>query len=329
MRRREFIKLIAGSAAFAPFSARAQQSDRVRRIAILMNLAAADPESQRRITALRDGLRKLGWIEGRNIQIESRWGASDLDHARTYAAELVGMNPEVIFAGTSVPLTALHRATQTIPIVFAQIGDPVATGFVDSIRQPGGNVTGFSQFENEIAAEWVQLLKQIAPNVTRVAAIYDPANREYAGFLPVMDTAARAQGLQMVSYGVRNSDEIEHAIETFASEPNGGLIPLPGPITGAQRKLIIALTAKHRLPNLYALRYYPEIGGLASYGPDNIDLYRRAADYIDRILRGEKPADLPVQLPTKFQLVINLKTAKALGLEIPTALLVRADEVIE
>jgi putative tryptophan/tyrosine transport system substrate-binding protein len=329
MRRRDFFKVIAVSTAGWPLAVRAQQPERTRRIGVLMNYSESDPESRARIAALRDGLRRLGWIEGHNIQIEYRWGAGDTDHARTYAAELVAMKPELIFAGTSVPLTALHRATQTIPIVFAQIADPVATGFVASIREPGGNITGFAQFEYEIGAEWVQLLKQIAPSITRVAAIYDPGNREYAAFLPVMDTAARAQGLQMASYAVRSSDEIEHAIETFASEPNGGLIPLPGPIMLAQRQLIIALTAKHRLPDLYALNYYPASGGLASYGADVIDLYRRATNYIDRILKGEKAADLPVQFPTKYQLVINMKTAKALGIEVPTSLLVRADEVIE
>ena len=228
-----------------------------------------------------------------------------------------------------MPLAALQRETRTIPIVFAQVEDPITLGFVASISHPGGNITGFTQFEYSIGTQWVELLKQMVPNMTRVAVIYDADYLGAPGFLPMMDAAARAHALDISSYAVRSGAEIERAIDTFAREPTGGLIPLPGPLIAAERKQIISLTVKHRLPNLYGQRYLPQIGGLASYGPDNIDLYLRAADYIDRILRGETPADLPVQLPTKFQLVINLKTAKALGLEIPTTLLVRADEVIE
>jgi len=328
MRRREFIALVAGAAAW-PLAARAQQSDRMHHVGVLMNLPESNPESQARISALRDGLRKLGWIDGRNLQIVTRWGASDLDHARAYAAELVAIKPEVIFAGTTVPLTALHQATQTIPIVFAQTADPVAVGFVSSIRHPGGNITGFAQFEYSLGAEWVDLLKQLAPMMTSIAVLYDPSNKEFSEFLPAIEAAARSHTLRLSSHGVRSSDEIEQTIDTFAREPNGGLILLPGPIMALQRELIISLATKHRLPNTYSLRYYPVNGGLVSYGPNSNDLYRRAADYIDRILKGERPADLPVQFPTKYELVINLKTAKAIGIEVATPLLVRADEVIE
>jgi putative ABC transport system substrate-binding protein len=301
----------------------------MRRIGVLMNLSETDPESQARIAALRDGLRKLGWIEGRNIQIDYRWATGDPEHARRYATELVAIKPEVIFAGTTMPLAALQRATRTIPIVFAQIVDPVGSGYMATISHPGGNITGFAQFEFAIASEWVNQLKQIAPNVTRIAAIYDPANTEAPGFLPMMDAAARAHALEVASYAVRGRADIEHAIEAFAREPYGGLIPLPSSLMAVEREQIVSLSAKHRLPNLYAYRYYPAIGGLASYGPDNIDAYRRAADYIDRILKGQKPADLPVQFPTKYQRVINLKTAKALGLTVADKLLALADEVIE
>jgi putative ABC transport system substrate-binding protein len=328
MRRRDFIKGIVGSAAW-PIAARAQQASHIRLVGVLMNTSDSDSEGQTRIAALRDGLRKLGWIDGRNIEIKSRWPAGDPERARVYAAELVSMNPEVIFAGTTMPLIALQRATKTTPIVFAQIIDPVATGHVASIPHPGGNITGFALFEYTIAAEWVELLKQMAPNVTRIAAIYDPANDEGPGYLPMMEAAARKHAIEVTSYAVRSGAEIQQVIETFAHEPNGGLIPLPGPITVVQRDLILSLTAKHRLPNLYAYRYYPANGGLASYGPDNIDLYRRAADYIDRILKGDRPNDLPVQFPTKYQLIINLKTANTLGLNIPESFLVRADDVIE
>jgi putative ABC transport system substrate-binding protein len=327
--RREFIRLLGGAAAAWPLAARAQQGAHMRRIGVLMNLGESDPEGQARIAAFREGLGKLGWTEGRELQIEYRWFAGDPDRARAYAAELVKIKPDVIFAGTTPSLAALQPETRSVPIVFAQIGDPVGAGFVASLARPGGNITGFANFEYAIGAKWLELLKQIAPQVTRVAIIYDPTNSEAKDYLPVIETAARSFGVQVSISVVRNAAEIERAIEEFAREPNGGLIPLPSPLMAVRRDLIISLAKRHRLPNVYAYRYYPISGGLASYGIDNIDLYRRAASYVDRILKGEKPGDLPVQQPTKFELVINLKTAKALGLDPPISLLARTDEVIE
>jgi ABC-type uncharacterized transport system substrate-binding protein len=249
---------------------------------------------------------------------------------RAYAAELVKLKPEVIFASATSSLVPLQRETRTVPIVFAQLTDPVGGGFVASLARPGGNITGFAQYEYSIGAKWVELLKQIAPQVTRVAVIYDEANQSEAqGTLPVVEAAARSFGMQIAAYAVRDAAEIERAIQEFTREPNGGLIPLPAPVTAVHRDLIISLATRHRLPNVYAYRYYPASGGLASYGIDNIELHRRAASYVDRILKGEKPGDLPVQQATKFELVINLKTAKALGLDPPISLLARTDEVIE
>jgi putative tryptophan/tyrosine transport system substrate-binding protein len=329
VRRREFITLLGGAAAVWPLAARAQQPEGRRRIGVLMNLAERDPEGQARTGALREGLAKLGWTEGRELQIEYRWFAGDPDRARAYAAELVKLKLEVIFAGATPSVAALQRETRSVPIVFAQVADPVGAGFVASLARPGGNITGFASFDYAIAAKWLELLKQIAPQVTRVAVIYDLTNPETKEYLPVIEAAARSFGVQVSISVVRNAAEIERAIEEFTREPNGGLIPLPTPLMAVHRDLIISLAARHRLPNVYAWRYYPMAGGLASYGIDNIELYRRAASYVDRILKGEKPGDLPVQQATKFGLVINLKTAKALGLEIPPMLLARADEVIE
>jgi putative tryptophan/tyrosine transport system substrate-binding protein len=329
MRRRDFITLLGGAAVAWPLPARAQQPDRMRRVGVLMNLAESDPESQSRIAAFREGLAKLGWAEGRDVQIDYRWFAGDPDRARAYAAELVKLKPEVIFAATSSSLAPLQRETLSVPIVFAQLADPVGGGFVASLARPGGNITGFANFEYAIGAKWLELLKQIAPQVTRVAVIYDEANPEAKEFLPVIEAAARSFGVQVSISAVRDAAGIERAIAEFTREPNGGLLPLPGPLMGVHRELIISLATRHRLPNVYAYRYYPTGGGLASYGTDNIDLYRRAASYVDRILKGEKPGDLPVQQATKFELVINLKTAKALGLDPPISLLARTDEVIE
>src|SRR5262245_52091738 len=327
IKRRKFITLIGGAVAW-PLAVRAQQ-ERMRRIGVLMNLAERDPEGHARIGALREGLAKLGWTEGRELQIEYRWFAGDPDRARAYAAELVKLKPEVIFAGATPSVAVLQRETRSVPIVFAQVADPVGAGFVGSLARPGGNITGFASFEYAIAAKWLELLKQIAPQVTRVAVIYDLTNPETKEYLPVIEAAARSFGVQVSISVIRNAAEIERAIEEFTREPNGGLIPLPTPLMAVHRDLIISLAARHRLPNVYAWRYYPMAGGLASYGIDNIELYRRAASYVDRILKGEKPGDLPVQQATKFELVINLKTAKALGLDPPISLLARTDEVIE
>jgi putative ABC transport system substrate-binding protein len=294
-----------------------------------MNLAERDPEGQARIAAFREGLGKLGWTEGREIQIEYRWFAGDPERAQAYAADLVKLKPEAIFAGTAPALAPLLRETRSVPIVFAQVADPVGGGFVTSLARPGGNITGFAQFEYAIGAKWLELLKQIAPQVARAAIIYDPTNPEASEYLPPIETAARSFGVQISISAVRSVDEIERAIEQFAREPNGGLIPLPSPLIAVHRDLIISLAMSHRLPNVYAYRYYPIGGGLASYGIEIVELYRRAASYVDRILRGEKPGDLPVQQATRFELVINLKTAKALGLDPPITLLARTDEVIE
>jgi putative tryptophan/tyrosine transport system substrate-binding protein len=319
-RRRDFITLLGSAAIAWPLAARAQQGERMRLIGVLTPLAEGDPEGQGRIAAFREGLSKLGWTEGRDVQIEYRSFAGDRDRARAYAAELANLKPDVIFAATTSSLAALHQETRSVPIVFAQVADPVGGGFVASMARPGGNIIG---------AKWVELLKQIAPQVTRVAVVYDSANPESKEYLPVIEAAARSLGVQVSIFEVRDAAEIERAIEEFAREPNGALIPLPGPLMGVRRDLIISLATRHRLPNVYAFRYYAIGGGLASYGTEIIDLYRRAPSYVDRILKGEKPGDLPVQQATKFELVINLKTAKALGLDPPISLLARTDEVIE
>jgi putative ABC transport system substrate-binding protein len=330
MRRRELITLL-GSAAPAmswPLAARAQQPARVRRIGVLVGLPETDPEGQARAGAFRQGLQALGWIEGRNIRIEQRWSVGNAERTR-HAAELVALEPEVILAAATVALVALQAATRRIPIVFAQVTDPVGAGFVASLARPGGNITGLTQHEFSVGAKWLELLKQIAPRVTRVALLYDPANPTAQEYLRTIEAAAATLGTQVSAHAVRDAAEIARAIDGFAGQPNGGLVLLPGPVGSANRNLIIQMAARHRLPAVYAFRYHVVSGGLASYGVDNIDLYRRAAWYVDRILKGEKPADLPVQHATKFQLVINLQTAKALGLEVPVTLLARTDEVIE
>jgi putative tryptophan/tyrosine transport system substrate-binding protein len=326
LRRREFITLLSGAAAW-PLAARAQQPERMRRIGALSGLPEND-EVRARFAALREGLQKFGWSEGRTIHIDYRW-ASDASKILPYAAELVALNPEIIFAAPSAAVAAVQRATRSVPVVFAQVSDPVGAGFAASLARPGGNITGFAQFEFGLGAKWMELLKQIAPSVERVAVIYDPANSASTGYLPMIDAGARSYGAQVIPTTVHDATEIERAIVAVAREPNGGLIPLPTPLIFAQREQIISLATRHRLPNVYAFRHYPANGGLASYGVDTIELYRSAASYIDRILKGEKPADLPIQLATKFELVINLTTAKALGLEVPPTLLARADEVIE
>ena len=328
MQRRDFIKLLGGAAAAWPVAVRAQQPNQMRRIGMLFPLAESDPEGQARVTAFREALQKLGWTEGRNIQIDYRWTPSaDPDLMRVNAAKLVGLKPDVIFAGATAALAALHRETRTVPIVFAQVTDPVGGGYVASLARPGGNITGFSQYEYTVGVKWLELLREIAPRVARVAVIFDPAQPSSGGYLRVIEAWVSSFGIQFSA--VRNAAEIEHAINAFAAEPNGGVIVLPGGLLAVHRDLIIALAARHRLPAVYPWRYYVTSGGLASYGVDNIDLYRRAAAYVDRILKGESPSELPVQEADKFALVINLKTAKALGLNVSLQLQQRADEVIE
>src|SRR5262245_23740747 len=328
MKRREFIALLGGAATAWPLVARAQQPDLMRRIGVLMTLDEKDSEGQLRVSAFRQELQKLGWIEGRNIQFEYRWAAGDAQRLRAYAQELVGIAPAVMLAGNNTALTALQEVNRTVPIVFAQVADPAGSGFVASLARPGGHVIGFALYEPAIAVKWLELLKEIAPSISRVAIVYDPSDFN-SKHIQEIEAVIASFGMQLSSFIIRSVSDIERAIHGFAIQPHGGLIILPGPFTVVHRDLIISLAIRHALPNVYAYRYYPAAGGLASYGVDNVESYRRAASYVDRILKGEKPADLPVQLPTSFQLVINLKSAKALGLEVPPTLLARADELIE
>jgi len=328
MRRREFIGLLGGVAIAAPRPALAQ-TETTRRMGVLIVNSESDPEGQARVAALRQSLQQLGWIEGRNINIDYRWGTGDSDRTRADAAALVALKPDVIVVGGTAPLVALQRETRTIPVVFVQIPDPVGAGFVASLNHPGGNMTGFSLFEYSVGAKWVELLKQIAPSVDRIAMIYDPAVPTPLNYIPVIEQAAKSLQVEAHAYTVRGKDEIEPVFTAVAAKPNSGLILLGSPLIVAHRDLIIALATRLRLPNVYELRYYAAEGGLASYGVDIYDLYRRAASYVDRIMKGDKPGDLPVQQATKFELVINLKAAKALGLSVPQSLLTTADELIE
>jgi putative tryptophan/tyrosine transport system substrate-binding protein len=307
----------------------AQHTDHTRRLGVLISASEADAEGQARAAALKLGLLEHGWVEGHNFEIDYRWGGGDPSRLRAYAAELMALNPDVIFAAPSAALAAVQRVTRTIPIVFAQVSDPVGAGFVASLAHPGGNITGFALFEFAVGAKWLELLKQIAPSVSRVAVIYDPATPSATGFLPLIEAAGRSFGVDIFVHSVRDANEIEGAMSALAAQPNGGLIAIASPLITGKRDLIISLANKSRLPTIFSLRFYAEAGGLASYGVDNHELYRRAASYVDRILRGEKPSELPVQEATKFQLVINLKTAKTLGLTVPSSLLAAADDVIE
>jgi ABC-type uncharacterized transport system substrate-binding protein len=327
--RREYITLLGGAVVW-PLAARAQQGERVRRIGVLAPLPETDAEGQARIAALRKGLQDLGWTEGRNIQIDYRATAGDPARAHTFAAELVALKPDVIVVGAvSESLSALQKETHTIPIVFTQMADPVGSGFVASLAQPGGNLTGFSLFDLTTGVKWLELLRRIAPGVTRAGIIFDPGAVTSKDLLPAIEAGAPSLGLRLTHFAVHNGAEIERAISEFGAEDNGGLIVIPGSIIVTHRELIVALEARHRLPVIHGHRYFAALGGLASYGVDNIDQYRQAASYVHRILKGERPSDLPVQAATKFEFVINLKTAKALGLEVPSSLLALADEVIE
>jgi putative ABC transport system substrate-binding protein len=329
MRRREFITLLGGAAAAWPLAARAQQGERMRRIGALTPLAADDPQSQSRMTAFVRGLQQLGWTDGRNVRIDTRWSAADADRIRRNAAELVALAPDVILATGASTLAPLLRETRAVPIVFVVVTDPVGAGFVDSLARPGGNVTGFINFEYGISAKWLELLKQIAPSVTRAAVIRDPAITAGIGQFAAIQSVAPSFGVELNPINVRDAGEVERAIVDFARSSNGGLIVTGSGLAIVHRDLIITLAARHKLPAVYWDRMLVTGGGLISYGADIIDQYRRAAAYVDRILKGERPADLPVQAPTKYELVINLKTAKALGIDVPPILLARADEVIE
>ena len=326
--RRKFIALIGGAAAW-PLAARAQQGEPMRRIGALMSTAADDPEGQARIAAFQQGLQQFGWTIGRNVRIDSRWPVGDSGRTRRYAAELVALAPDVILATGSAAAAPLLQATRTVPVVFVIVPDPVGAGFVNSLARPGGNATGFIQFEYGISGKWLELLKQIAPGVTRAAILRDPAISAGIGQFGAIQAVAPSLGVEASPINVRAADEIERAVADFARAPNGGLIITGSALAIFHRHLIIALAAKHRLPAVYFQRTLVADGGLISYGADVLDQYRRAASYVARILKGEKPADLPVQTPTKYELVINLKTAKALGIEIPSSMLARADEVIE
>jgi putative ABC transport system substrate-binding protein len=327
--RRQFISVLGGAAVAWPLAAHAQQTDRVRRIGVLMNFGADDPEGQSRDASFLQGLQKLGWTDGRNVRIETRWAADDANLYRTYAAELIALAPDIILASTSTSVAALQKASRSVPIVFANVIDPVGAGFVASLARPGGNATGFTAFEYGMSGKWLELLKEIAPNVTRVAVLRDPTFAAGIGQFAAIQSIAPSLGVELSPFDMRDTSEIERVLAVFAREPNGGLIVTASPVAATNRELIISLATRHRLPNVYGFRYYPARGGLASYGPDPTDAYTRAAAYVDRILKGEKPADLPVQTPTKYVLVINLKTAKALGLTVPQSILARADEVIE
>jgi ABC-type uncharacterized transport system substrate-binding protein len=330
MRRREFIGLIGSAAVSYPTWVRAQQGEAMRRLGVLTSGPdEADAEGQARIAALKVGLLENGWIEGRNLEISYRWAGNDTGKMRAYAVELVALKPDVIFASPSAALAEVQRATRTIPIVFAQASDPVGAGFVASLAHPGGNITGFALFEFTIGAKWLELLKQFAPSVTRALVIYDPATPSASGFLPLISAAGRSFGVDVFVHSIRDGAEIEHTINTFGADPNGGLVAIPSATITAKRDLIARLAIRNHLPVISAFRNFAAVGGLASYGVDNVDLFRRSASYVDRIFKGEKPADLPVQRASKFQLIINAKTAKALGLTVPPALLSVADEVIE
>ncbi len=328
MKRREFITLLGGAAAAWPLAARAQQADRIRRVGVLMHLAADDPEGQARHAAFLQGLQQSGWSAGRNVRIDTRWGTSEADRRR-YAAELVALAPDVILASNSQATLALQAATSAVPIVFANVTDPVAAGFVDSLARPGGNTTGFTLFEYGISAKWLELLKEIVPGLTRVAVIREATNPAGIGQFAAIQSVAPANAVQVSPVVVRDSSEIERALGTLARSPNSGLIVTASGLRESDGHLIVTLAARYRLPAVYPFPGFVTDGGLICYGPHSTEQYRRAAGYVDRILKGEKPADLPVQAPTKYELVINLKTAKALGLDMPPTVLARADEVIE
>ena len=328
MSRREFITLLGGAAAW-PLAARAQQSGPTRRIGVLMNLTADDPMTPVRVTAFAQGLQELGWIAGRNVRIDYRWGAGDPDLFRKYATELVALGPDVIVGSTTSIVRELQRATPALPIVFVGVIDPVGGGLVASLARPGGNATGFALFEYGMSGKWLELLKEIAPRSTRVAVIRDPTATGGSGQLAAIQVVAPSFGVELSPVDTRDADGIERAVSALARETNAGLIVTGSTSALAHRELIINLVARYPLPAIYPFRPFVAGGGLAYYGADSADQFRRAAGYVDRILKGEKPADLPVQAPTKYELVINLKTAKALGLTVPPTLLARADEVIE
>jgi putative ABC transport system substrate-binding protein len=330
MRRREFVTLIGSAAAAWPLAARAQQAHRIRRIGLLMNLSENDVEAQRLITAFRKGLAQLGWTDGRNLRIDDRWAGGDVGQITTYATELVELSPDIIVGYGTPVVVALQQRTRSIPIVFLSVTDPVGQGLVASLAHPGGNITGFSVFEISLGTKWIETLNQIAPGLKRVMAVYNPKTAPYYSlYLRAIEQAAASFAVEPIGHEVHSDTDIERAISTLAREPGGGLIVMPDTFNMVHRQTTIELAARHRLPAIYYFPFFAREGGLISYGPDEIDMFRRSAGYVDRILKGEKLTDLPVQAPTKYDLVINLKTAKALGLSVPPTLIARADEVIE
>ena len=329
LQRREFITLLGSAAAAWPLAARAQQPERMRLVGLLMGYPEGDLQAQANVKAFREGLQSLGWIEGRNIRLEFRWAGGDPDKARAFAKELISMKPDTIVPSTNQVTAILLQETRAIPIVFVFVGDPVGSGFITSLAQPGGNVTGFANFENSIGGKWLEILTDLTPKTRRVGFIYNPLAPPKIGFLRAAEAAAPSFGVKVFPLPVHDAAEIERAVTAFAAEPNGGLIVAPHAVTLGSRDLIVKLAAQYRLPAVYSDRYFAESGGLLSFGNNTADLFRRSATYIDRILKGAKPSDLPVQLPTKFELIINLKTAKALGLDVPLKLQQGADEVIE
>jgi len=329
MRRRDFMTLVGGAAAGWPLAARAQQSDQMRRIGVLMSFAADDATAQARLTEFLQTLQQLGWMDGRNARIDIRWSASEPERIRRYAAELVAFMPDVILASTTPGVAAVQQASRTVPIVFVQVADPVGAGLVASLAKPGSNATGFTIYEYGMAAKWLELLKDIAPRVTRAGILRDPASVADIGMFGAIQSVAPSLGMQLSPINLHDDSEIERGISAFAHEPNCGLIVVGAAAAFVHREQIIALAARHELPAVYPDQIFITGGGLISYGPDRLEGYRRAASYVDRILKGEKPSDMPVQAPTKYDLTINLRTAKALGLAVPPAMLARADKVIE
>jgi putative ABC transport system substrate-binding protein len=328
MRRRELLAMIGGAVAWS-IPTRAQRAEHVKRIAVLMGIAENDPETKARLNAFRDGLEKLGWKDGYNVRIDYRYADGDLDRIKLYAAEIVRLSPDLILANSAPAVAALADETRSIPIVFAQVADPVAGGLVASLAYPGGNITGFTQFEPSVGEKWLETLKEIAPGITRAAILGNSQNPNWPASIAAIRTAAPTMSVRLTLLNVTDVNGIKTGIESFAAEPDGGLVVLTDINNTVNRDVIIALAAQYRLPAIYPYRFWVTSGGLISYGIDNLDLYRRAASYVDRVLKGANPADLPVQTPTKFELSINLKIAKALGLEVPPTLLARADEVIE
>lgn len=329
MRRREFIALFSGSALMLPLAARAQQSAPKKRIGVMFSAAEGDPQSAKDLAAFKSGLQALGWNEDANLQIDYRWGNGDPGHARSSAMELVVLSPAVIMGSGTVAMVALHAATTTVPIVFLNVTDPVAGGFVTSLSRPSGNITGFTPFEYDIGGKWLELLKEMAPHLTRVALLGDPNNHNFKGFQTSFEAAAKSFSVQPISVPVRGVDDIDRSIQSLAEKPNGGLIVTAATFSMVYRRPIVELAIKYKLPAIFWNRSQVAEGGLMSLGPDSADMHRRSASYVDRILKGEKPADLPVQEPTKVELIINGKTAKEIGLVVPPTLLARADDVIE